>query len=195
MNNPWINIAVTVALFGVGLAACSDGGREPPAVAATTAPPVAAPLPERQTPSQQFAEEVVNLGGVRSNDAIKLTLGGERFERGSGEFEPGDKIDAVAQLLQNHPDARVMIEGFTDDRGGNALNQRLSEARAKSVQQALVERGIDATRIEVAGRGPAQPVASNDTAEGRAQNRRVELTFSPNGANRVASAPATTPGG
>jgi len=175
-----------------GLAACGDGAdrAEPTAAATTTPPPVAAPLPPRESERERFADRVVNIGGTQTNDAVKLTLAGDRFPSGRAEFQPGDKIEAVAALMQQHPESRVMIEGFTDDRGGNAVNQRLSEARARAVQEALVERGIDAARIEVVGRGSAQPVASNDTAEGRAQNRRVELTFAADGSNRLASAPA-----
>ncbi len=183
-----------LSALSIALAACgNDADRTAQVV--TAPPPETAPLPPRPTEAEQFAEQVVNIGGVQSNDAVKLTLAGDRFAAGQGEFQAGDKIDAVAQLMQNHPESRVLVEGYTDDRGGNALNQRLSEQRARSVQEALVARGIDASRIEVAGRGPAQPVASNDTPEGRAQNRRVELTFSAEGASRLASAPAAAPGG
>ena len=185
-------LPATVA--AVALAACgNESGGDARVV--TTPPPEAASLPPRPTQAEQFAERVVNIGGVQSNAAVKLTLAGDRFAAGQGEFQPGDKVDAVAELMKTHPESRVLIEGFTDDRGGNALNQRLSEQRARSVQDALVARGVDASRIEIAGRGSAQPVASNDTAEGRAQNRRVELTFSAEGANRLASAPAAAPGG
>jgi hypothetical protein len=83
--------------------------------------------------------------GVHSDAAVKLTLAGDRFHAGRGNFQPGDT---------NHPASCVLIEGFTEERGGNASNQRLSEQRARSVQQALVEHGIDASRIEIAGRGP-----------------------------------------
>jgi outer membrane protein OmpA-like peptidoglycan-associated protein len=194
MSRPTNRITLATVVLGLGLVACSDGRDAPPATA-TTAPPVTAPIADRQTEAQQFAEQVVNLGGMQSNDALKMVLGGERFARGSGEFQAGDKIDAVAQLLKDRPEARVMIEGYTDDRGGNAVNQRLSEQRADAVRQALVQRGVDAGRIEVAGRGSAQPVASNETAEGRAQNRRVELTFVADGADRLAAAPTGAPGG
>jgi outer membrane protein OmpA-like peptidoglycan-associated protein len=187
--------AIAASALSIALAACGGNDAERNTQATTVPPPQAAPLPPRPTEAEQFAERVVNIGGVQSNDAVKLTLAGDRFAAGQGEFQAGDKIDAVAQLMKNHPESRVLIEGFTDDRGGNALNQRLSEQRARSVHEALVARGIDASRIEVAGRGPAQPVASNDTAEGRAQNRRVELTFSAEGANQLASAPAAAPGG
>jgi outer membrane protein OmpA-like peptidoglycan-associated protein len=182
-----------VASFAVTLAACSDDPS--PRQAAVTPAPATAPLPPRPTPAEQFAEAVVDTGGTQTNDALKITLGGERFGAGEGSFEPGEKIEAIASLLKSHPDARVLVEGYTDSRGSNAANQRLSAERAVAVKQALEQRGIDGSRIETAGRGSAQAVASNDTAEGRAQNRRVELTFVPDASDRLASAAPGSPSG
>lgn len=194
MKQQGVSRVMAVSVLALSIGACSkDESRDQAQVAPP--PPVAEALPPAPTPAEQFAASVVNIGGSQTNDAVKLVLAGDRFARGSGKFEAGDTIDAVAKLMSEHPDARVMIEGYTDDRGGNALNQRLSEQRARSVQAALTERGVDASRIEVAGRGSAQPVASNDTPDGRAQNRRVELTFAADGANRLAVAPSAPPGG
>jgi outer membrane protein OmpA-like peptidoglycan-associated protein len=185
---------VLVASIALTFAACSDN--DPPRQAQVAAPePVAAPLPPRPTPRELFADAVVDIGGMRTNDVLKITLGGDRFGAGQGTFQPGEKIDAIATLLKNHPDARVLVEGFTDSRGSTAVNQRLSAERAAAVKRALEERGIDGARIDTAGRGSAQAVASNDTPEGRAENRRVELTFVPDGADRLASAGSATPGG
>lgn len=90
------------------------------------------------------------------------------------------KLDEVALKMKEEPDARAMVIGYTDDRGSDAANLRMSERRAQAVKDYLVQRhGIDPTRIQIEGRGSADPVASNDTAEGRAQNRRavVIITF------------------
>ena len=70
---------------------------------------------------------------------------------------------------------QVEIGGHTDSLGSNAYNQKLSQRRAESVKTYLSERGVDANRMEVKGYGEAEPVAPNDTAEGRELNRRVEL--------------------
>ncbi len=78
-------------------------------------------------------------------------------------------------LLIEHPEMRIRITGHTDNVGSDRFNQSLSEQRAKSVKSELVKRGIDANRIEAEGKGKAEPVATNDTEEGRAQNRRVEF--------------------
>ncbi len=85
------------------------------------------------------------------------------------------QIDQVLALLREDPALRLSIDGHTDATGDAAHNQRLSEARAKSVVAALTAQGIDASRLEAKGHGQSQPVADNDTDEGRAKNRRVEL--------------------
>jgi OmpA-OmpF porin, OOP family len=73
---------------------------------------------------------------------------------------------------------KLRIEGHTDSRGSASYNDTLSQWRADAVYHALVSRGVDSSRIQSVGRGMELPVASNDTAEGRQQNRRVELIFS-----------------
>lgn len=90
------------------------------------------------------------------------------------------KLDEVALKMKEDPDARALVIGYTDNRGSDAANLRMSERRAQAVKDYLVQRhGIDPNRIRTEGRGAADPVASNDTAEGRAQNRRavVVITF------------------
>ncbi len=85
-------------------------------------------------------------------------------------------VDEIAEILENHPQIRrVRIEGHTDSRGARAHNIALSERRAQSVRQALIERGIESRRMEATGVGPDEPIATNDSSVGRAQNRRVEF--------------------
>ena len=84
-------------------------------------------------------------------------------------------FDDIAQMLKNFPMWRLSIVGHTDSTGDAAYNQRLSLERANAVKSALVDRGIQASRLETEGAGQSQPVASNDTPEGRALNRRVAL--------------------
>jgi OOP family OmpA-OmpF porin len=81
----------------------------------------------------------------------------------------------VVPVMKEEADLTVKIEGFTDSSGAEAYNQRLSEQRAQTVRDHLEAAGIDSSRIEVVGMGESQPIASNDTAEGRAKNRRVEI--------------------
>jgi OOP family OmpA-OmpF porin len=84
-------------------------------------------------------------------------------------------LDDVADILSKNPSAQLVIEGHTDSTGSAALNQQLSQARANMVMNYLVQKGIEAARLEAKGFGSARPLASNTTAEGRRQNRRVEM--------------------
>jgi OOP family OmpA-OmpF porin len=84
-------------------------------------------------------------------------------------------LDEVASILMQNPEMKVEVQGHTDNKGSAQYNQWLSEKRAQRVTDYLVSKGIDPSRLEAKGYGLTQPVASNDTAEGRAQNRRVEL--------------------
>ncbi len=84
-------------------------------------------------------------------------------------------LDQVAAVLRSNPMIHVVIEGHTDDRGPDAYNLELSQSRASAVREALLERGIDAARLEAVGYGESKPVASNRSAKGRATNRRSEF--------------------
>ncbi len=84
-------------------------------------------------------------------------------------------LDRFAEGLRNNPNAQVRIIGHTDSTGNDGINDPLSQARAESTRNYLTARGINGARIQVQGMGSRQPVATNDTAEGRAHNRRVEI--------------------
>ncbi|MCB1803535.1 MAG: OmpA family protein, partial [Gammaproteobacteria bacterium] len=86
-----------------------------------------------------------------------------------------DELDAAADLLKANPDVTVRIDGHTDSIGTEEYNQGLSERRANAVADYLAKAGIARDRMTVAGFGESQPIASNDTPEGRAQNRRVDI--------------------
>ncbi len=86
-----------------------------------------------------------------------------------------ESLEALASYLNRNQDIRIRIIGHTDNVGKDEANQRLSEGRANAVRQDLIERGIDASRIEAEGRGEKQPIDTNDTEEGRQNNRRVEI--------------------
>ena len=89
-----------------------------------------------------------------------------------------EKLAKVAGIISGHPGLRLDVEGFTDSVGGDDYNQKLSEQRGESVRDYLTEQGVLSTSITSQGFGKNQPVASNDTAAGRQQNRRVELVVS-----------------
>jgi len=87
------------------------------------------------------------------------------------------KVRGAAQMLKRYPDRGIEVSGYTDSTENDSRDRRLSERRAEAVKQILVESGVSASRITTAGYGAANPVASNATAEGRAQNRRVEIVL------------------
>ncbi len=86
-------------------------------------------------------------------------------------------LDQVAAALKSNPTLKIMIEGHTDDVGPAERNLKLSDARANAVRQALIEREVDAARLEAVGYGESRPIASNKTKKGRASNRRVEFNI------------------
>ena len=105
-------------------------------------------------------------------------LEGLHFDTGKSTIKPQSYpiLDEVLTVLKRNPDLKIRIEGHTDNVGDKAYNERLSENRAKAVKEYLLNAGISEERLTSKGYGYAKPVASNETAKGRAQNRRVELT-------------------
>ncbi|QJQ95596.1 MULTISPECIES: OmpA family protein [Halomonadaceae] len=88
-------------------------------------------------------------------------------------------LNDVSSVLREYPETRINIAGHTDSTGSADYNQRLSERRAESVGSYLAQGGVDRSRLSMRGYGFSQPVASNDSETGRAQNRRVEITLTP----------------
>ncbi|QDG54917.1 OmpA family protein [Persicimonas caeni] len=87
-------------------------------------------------------------------------------------------LDEIVTVLRTHPEiAKVRVEGHTDSKGSDAHNLELSQKRADAVVGYLVEKGIDASRLEAKGYGETKPIADNGTAEGREKNRRVTFTI------------------
>jgi OOP family OmpA-OmpF porin len=111
-------------------------------------------------------------------DNLKIQARAVYFNSGKSTFKTADvpaRLDAMANILKNYPNAKFSIEGHTDSDGSDAYNQKLSETRANVVKDALIERGISAANLNAVGFGESTPVASNKTAKGKAQNRRTEV--------------------
>jgi len=108
----------------------------------------------------------------------KLVLRGINFSSGKSTILPEGYaiLDKVVEVLKANKDVKVEISGHTDAVGSASYNQRLSEARAQSVRQYLIEHGLDTSRLVARGYGESKPIAPNTTREGRAQNRRIEFT-------------------
>ncbi|HYV65451.1 MAG TPA: OmpA family protein [Myxococcales bacterium] len=105
------------------------------------------------------------------------TITGPNFDFDKVHLRPEGvtKVEHAVKVMQEEPSMHVVVEGYTDSIGSDAYNLKLSERRAETVRNLMVEKGISASRITTRGLGEADPVASNKTAAGRAENRRVEI--------------------
>ena len=115
------------------------------------------------------------------------------FDFGSYTLKPGarEKLAKISGIVLAHPGLTLQIEGHTDSVGSDEFNQQLSERRAESVRDFLAQQGVPASGITARGFGKTQPVASNDTPEGRQRNRRVELVVNGDAIGNTASASAS----
>ena len=114
-----------------------------------------------------------------------ITLGDVLFDNNRAQLKSGGmrNVQKLADFFKQYPQRNVMVEGFTDSTGSHSRNQELSDQRANSVREALLGMGIGTDRITSRGYGESYPVAGNDTAAGRQQNRRVEIIISDNSGN------------
>jgi outer membrane protein OmpA-like peptidoglycan-associated protein len=100
------------------------------------------------------------------------------FGKATLRGEAREKLAKVSGILIAYPSLRVQVEGNTDNVGSDAFNQNLSEKRAFGVRDYLVAQGVNGNNLTAIGYGKTKPIASNDTADGRQQNRRVEMVLS-----------------
>ena len=125
-----------------------------------------------------------NVGIVNTGEQLVVTLPQDiLFDTDSATLTGSmtNDLRAIAGSINNYPNTTVNVVGHADNTGAAAYNQSLSEARARSVASVLTSAGVSPARIRSIGRGEDAPVASNLTAEGRRQNRRVEIIITPNG--------------
>ena len=129
---------------------------------------------------QQLQHDLAALKAQQTERGLVLTLGDVLFETGKAELRPGvlQHLYPLVTFLQKYPEHRVVIEGHTDSVGSETYNLDLSQRRADAVQDFLLHNGVNPAQLTTRGYGKASPVASNATAEGRQQNRRVELIIS-----------------
>ena len=139
---------------------------------------------------ETVAEKVVEAPVVKQPAKVVLldsekailskALEGVKFKTDSDELLPDSypKLDAVAEIMKNHSDYKLTIDGYTDNTGDSKHNHELSYKRAEAAKARLIEDGISADRITTHGYGEERPIATNETPEGRAKNRRVEFLVS-----------------
>src|SRR4029077_5922055 len=135
---------------------------------------------------------------LQTNDSARgliVNMSDVLFDTGSFTLKPGarEKLAKLSGILLAHPGLTMQIEGHTDSVGGDAFNVRLSEQRANSVRDFLGEQGVSPSSISAQGFGKAEPVATNDTPEGRQRNRRVEIVVNGDSIGNSNTASARAP--
>lgn len=124
---------------------------------------------------RNLVTEITNLR--ETTRGIVISLSDILFDVNRATLKPGaeSNVRRIAAILQQYPDRQIAVEGHTDATGSDAYNQKLSEDRAASVRASLIAGGVPQGQITSTGFGKTQPVATNDNAQGRQQNRRVEI--------------------
>ncbi|HSN70302.1 MAG TPA: OmpA family protein, partial [Steroidobacteraceae bacterium] len=161
----------------------ADRARDARDVARVAAAEAAQQVDELQQQIDAIDAEVTDRGLV-------LTLGDVLFATDRADLKTGatTSLDRLVGFLVEYPNRSVEIEGHTDSVGSEDYNQGLSQRRADSVRTYLTQQGIGAQRVSASGKGESQPIANNDFASGRQQNRRVEIII----ANPPVVAPLTS---
>jgi OOP family OmpA-OmpF porin len=128
--------------------------------------------------SQEAKADESGCSWIQKGEIVLPTI---HFGVGSATLAPGSSpaLNEVAETLKRNPDLKVEIGGHTDNEGPARLNRKISLERAEEVKRYLAARGVPRTRMVTKGYGEVHPIASNRHAEGRAQNRRIELKILP----------------
>jgi len=130
-----------------------------------------------QSQATELQRQIDELNAKPTDRGLVVTLGDVLFTSGQADLKAGatGNLNKLVAFLNEYPSRTVMIEGYTDSVGSEDYNQGLSQRRADSVKAYLVGQGIGSVRLVAAGKGENAPVAGNDSAAGRQQNRRVEV--------------------
>ena len=128
-------------------------------------------------------EQLGELQAKQTKRGLQITLSETLFETGKADLKAGSKksLDRLVTVLNENPNMKAVIEGHTDSSGSDQLNLVLSQRRSETVASYFFEKGIDRSRLVAKGYGKNFPIASNNNAAGRQQNRRVEIVLVPEG--------------
>ena len=176
---PWLLLAVLALLAILAFRNCAGPRVEaPPAETAAVEPlpaPNLPPAPNVEIPQPASTGLASYLEGSEPTPR-RFIFDNLNYETDSARLAADAQrvVGAIVVILKEHPTARVGVVGYTDSEGDDAANLKLSQDRATAVSQALQAQGVEAGRIEARGLGEADPIASNETEAGRAQNRRTE---------------------
>jgi outer membrane protein OmpA-like peptidoglycan-associated protein len=159
------------------LAASTARSEADTALLAANASQLAANASQQQ--AAELQRQLAILQAKPTDRGLVLTLGDTLFATGKAELKSGAtaNLDRITAFMTEYPTRTAAIEGFTDSMGSDDMNQSLSERRADTVKRYLVAQGVGSNRLTSSGRGESSPIADNDSAEGRQQNRRVEVVI------------------
>lgn len=184
---PWLLLGLVLLALLFGLRSCNDDevARTTAVTAPATPEPATTPVAPAPvtTPATDTAAVLAGTSGVGSylggTEALPRTFVFEKlnFDTAKSDIrvQDRDELSALAAAMKQYPNARMRIVGYADARGAAGANSTLGKDRAESVKQALVAQGIAADRLETASGGEVNPVDTNATATGQAENRRAEL--------------------
>lgn len=163
--------------MGVGLPPDQNTAESPQAVPGEVDLTLPSGEMVRLVPGSIGHDLAIFLSAPEAETPKRFLFEGLAFDHASGRLTQGanETIDQVAAVLNAYPNTHVLLEGHTDNAGDPAGNVALSQRRADIVKSALVARGVAADRVATAGAGQDRPIATNDTQEGRAKNRRTEI--------------------
>lgn len=171
--------AVAGAIAGAVIGNQSGNNRTGAVVGAAAGAAIGGAIGRRMDKQEQELRQIEGVEVTRPSEGeIDVRLTGDiLFDYNSSALRPESRrtLDELGENFRQYPDNEVIIEGHTDSTGGDAYNQKLSERRAASVADYLIDRGVPNRNVTVYGYGEMRPKASNDTAEGRQLNRRVEI--------------------
>jgi outer membrane protein OmpA-like peptidoglycan-associated protein len=151
---------------------------------------------EKQDLRERLLQQLNSILATRdSARGLVANMSDVLFRSGSYELAPGarERLAKVSGIILAYPSLHVSVEGHTDSVGGDEYNQSLSELRAQAVRDYFVQQGIASGAVEAHGFGKNAPIASNDTPEGRQQNRRVELVLSGDAIGNSFDTPSSGP--
>lgn len=171
--------AAAGAIAGAVIGNQSGNNRTGAVIGAATGAAIGAAVGRRMDKQEQELRQIEGVEVSRPSEGeISVRLTNDiLFDYNSAALRSAsrDTLNELAQNFRQYPDNRIIVEGHTDSTGSDAYNQRLSEQRASNVADYLIDQGVAASAITVYGYGEMRPKASNDTPEGRQQNRRVEI--------------------
>jgi len=171
--------AVAGAIAGAVIGNQSGNNRTGAVVGAAAGAAVGAAIGHRMDKQEEELKQIPGVEVTRPSESeIDVRLTSDiLFDYNSSALRPESRstLDQLGTNFRQYPDNRVVVEGHTDSVGSDSFNQRLSEQRAANVADYLIDRGVPASNVIVYGYGEARPKDSNDTAEGRQLNRRVEI--------------------